>query len=248
MTPPAFDAAYARRLVAKCECPPSPYPNDPGLRAAFAVFHRDCFKTDEQAWSFYECKRTTYYEWKACVNELKSKLHEDASLHEIAASLLEDDSAEQMVDDSSDLTVHNLTVTGLLKAKNYEETGGALLRLYQKADPRQQIVAGNVVGLHAGSKVSLCTTGALSASTPHVAAPLRAAVAPGGPGLDACLLPQARQAHSSRPCLQLFIAAGVQVHRHREQRGGRRSAAACVKGRRGRHRRPDQSPRAIGTA
>ena len=72
--PPAFDAGRARQIVALCEDPPPPTysPQEPGLRAAFAVRHRALFASDRAAWSFYGSCRQRYYEWKPSVEPQQS--------------------------------------------------------------------------------------------------------------------------------------------------------------------------------
>ena len=68
---PAFDDRLARSIVEKCVSPPSRNPKAAGLKAAFAVYHRHHFESDEQAWSHYDSSKQRYFEWKKAVDELK---------------------------------------------------------------------------------------------------------------------------------------------------------------------------------
>ena len=57
--------ALHRNSATKCE-----RPQHAGLKAAFAVYHRGVFQSDEQAWTFYGSTRQRFYEWKPAIQAL----------------------------------------------------------------------------------------------------------------------------------------------------------------------------------
>jgi hypothetical protein len=71
-SPPEFNDIAARQLIARCTetAPPSERPQYAGLKAAFAVYHRGVFQSDEQAWTFYGSTRQRFYEWKPAIQAL----------------------------------------------------------------------------------------------------------------------------------------------------------------------------------
>lgn len=70
--PPDFNPEFAKQIVSLCEMPPTVNPQEAGLRAAFSVYHRSLFNTDQQAWEHYRSTRQRYYEWKQCVELVRS--------------------------------------------------------------------------------------------------------------------------------------------------------------------------------
>ena len=105
---PPFDAARARQIVSHCESPPSENPREPGLRAAFAVYHSSLFATEKEALEFYESSPQRYYEWKPCVSQVKNTEDVDR--------LLEQTTHDMTVDG-------DLRVSGLVIAEGFVSRG-----------------------------------------------------------------------------------------------------------------------------
>ena len=119
--PPLFDRAEARRIISLCESPPTFNPQEAGLRAAMAVFYRNEFETDLEAWTFYECRRSTYYEWKPSVSVAAS----NAQINDLASEALANEHQHQLAVPIApgDLTVPgNLYVEGTVHARAYSHS------------------------------------------------------------------------------------------------------------------------------
>lgn len=118
-SPPEFNDIAARQLVARCTevAPPSERPQLAGLKAAFAVYHRGVFISDEQAWTFYGSTRQRFYEWKPAIQAL---LSEESS--NTIDTLLNDhtgDGTRQIVGDLH--VVGNLIISGTVSAQEIVE-------------------------------------------------------------------------------------------------------------------------------
>ena len=114
---PPFDAVRARQIVALCANPPSETPRDAGLRAAFAVYHRSLFQTDEEAWVNYGSSRQRYYEWKAAVEAVRSYDEIDA------LSSANGNHAPPPAERNMQTVDGDLRVRGIVYAENFVPTG-----------------------------------------------------------------------------------------------------------------------------
>lgn len=118
-SPPEFNDIAARQLIARCTetVPPSERPQLAGLKAAFAVYHRGVFQSDEQAWTFYGSTRQRFYEWKPAIQAL---LIEESS--NTINTLLHNhtrDGTRQIVGDLH--VIGNLIVSGTVSAQEIVE-------------------------------------------------------------------------------------------------------------------------------
>lgn len=167
---PQFDAQYARRLLRKCDVSNvlTKNPQEPGLRAVFAVLYKDQFPSVEEACRFYGCRRQRFTEWNKYGDHLREQA---ADLFAIEATATEEGlSATQQ----PHFVEGDLTVTGansvLVSGAEFSELFDVIpedIAVKNQGSHNPQIKPRQVVGFNRfepwrWTGISLKTKGAMS--------------------------------------------------------------------------------------